>query len=174
MALEYEIWYQDEVHFYRSSTIHRMWAKCGQQPKVKSAPTQEKVAFSGFVNPDTGTLFTNECDRFNYETTMESIDLFIKNHSTEAKILIILDNASWHKKAVRLISENNMYNNVDFLFLPPYSPELNPIERVWRITRKEKTHNRYFEKRSRLRAVLHSYFERFSIPNTKMKSLCKN
>lgn len=42
---EYEVWYQDKVHFYRNSTICRMWAKCGFQPWIKSAPTQEKATF---------------------------------------------------------------------------------------------------------------------------------
>lgn len=168
----FEIWYQDEVHFYRSSTIYRMWAKCGEQPLVKSAPTQEKVAFSGFINPATGVLFTYECEKFNFETTMESIRLFQNEHKSEKKILIILDNASWHKKAVRLMREDKSFSNIDFLFLPPYSPELNPIERVWRITRKEKTHNRFFERIDVLKNTLTSYFKRFKVANTKLMTLC--
>ncbi|MHB1393209.1 MAG: IS630 family transposase [Clostridia bacterium] len=168
----YEIWYQDEVHFYRSSTICRMWSKRGEQPFVRSAPTQEKIAFSGFVNPTTGILYTNECEKFNFETTMQSVRLFLKEHNSDMKQLIILDNASWHKKAVRLMREDKSFCNVEFLFLPPYSPELNPIERVWRITRKEKTHNRFFEKLEVLHSTLILYFERFNTPNSKLQTLC--
>ena len=51
------------------------------------------------------------------------------------KYLIILDNASWHVKAVNMINILPEYadlrEKMEFLFLPPYSPELNPIERVW-------------------------------------------
>ena len=149
-----------------------MWAKCNEQPLVRSAPTQEKVAFSGFINPATGTLFINECEKFNFETIMESTHLFMDEYKSDKKLLIILDNASWHKKAVRLMREDKSYADVDFLFLPPYSPELNPIERVWRITRKEKTHNRFFEKIDVLKNTLTSYFKRFKIPNDKLKTLC--
>jgi len=158
MTKDYEIWYQDEVHFYRSSTICRMWAKRGIQPLVKSAPTQEKIAFSGFVNPATGILFTTECEKFNFETTMEAVRIFLNEYKSDKKQLIILDNASWHKKAVRLMREDISFRGIDFLFLPPYSPELNPIERVWRITRKEKTHNRFFETINILKDTLLSYF----------------
>lgn len=172
MTKDYEIWYQDEVHFYRSSTICRMWAKRGMQPLVKSAPTQEKVAFSGFVNPATGILFTTECEKFNFETTMESVRLFLNEYKSNKKLLIILDNASWHKKAVRLMREDILFRDIDFLFLPPYSPELNPIERVWRITRKEKTHNRFFESINILKDILLSYFGRFKEPNRKLCTLC--
>ena len=149
-----------------------MWAKRGKQPLVRSAPTQEKVAFSGFVNPTTGILFTNECERFNFETSMESIRLFLREHKSDKKRLIILDNAPWHKKAVRLMREDKSFKDVDFLFLPPYSPELNPIERVWRITRKEKTHNRFFEKIDILKSTLTSYFRNFEVPNIKLQTLC--
>ncbi len=169
---EYEIWYQDEVHFYRSSTICRRWSKRGEQPIVRSAPTREKVAFSGFINPANGILFTNKCEKFNFETTMESTCLFLKEHKSDKKLIIILDNASWHKKAVRLMREDEAFSNVCFLFLPPYSPELNPIERVWRITRREKTHNRFFEEIDVLNNILTSYFRRFKVPNMKLRTLC--
>ena len=56
---------------------------------------------------------------------MESIRLFLKEHKSDKKRLIILDNAPWHKKAVRLMREDKSFKDVDFLFLPPYSPELN-------------------------------------------------
>ena len=169
---EHEIWYQDEVHFYRSTTLCRMWSQKGLQPQVKSAPTQEKIAFSGFVNPKTGVLITNECDRFNYETIMQSVKRFIENLSGDTRILVILDNASWHKKAVRLMNIDADFARVEFLFLPAYSPELNPIERVWRITRRERTHNRFFVNLNDLKMVLTSYFEKLRAPNEKLKSLC--
>lgn len=146
-----------------------MWAKCGSQPQIKSAPTQEKAAFSGFINPATGQLIINECEKFNYGTIMESVKMF-RAVQPSKKILIIMDNASWHKKAVRLLQEEG--SDIEFLFLPPYSPELNPIERVWRITRRERTHNRFFEKLSILKSTLLTYFEQFNIPNEKLHTLC--
>lgn len=149
-----------------------MWAKCGCQPQVKSAPTQEKIAFIGYVNPASGQLLTYECSKFNYETIMESVHSFAEQVPDDKKILIVLDNASWHKKAVRLLQESNDYPRIEFLFLPPYSPELNPIERVWRIVRRERTHNRYFDKLSFLITTLKTYFENFTKPNEKLKILC--
>lgn len=146
-----------------------MWAKCGSQPQIKSAPTQEKVAFSGFVNPATGQLVINECRKFNYETIMESVKLFQASQSSK-KLLIIMDNAFWHKKAVRLFREQE--SEIEFLFLPPYFPELNPIERVWRITRRERTHNHFFEKLAALRDTLLTYFDKFNVPNEKLHTLC--
>ncbi len=141
-----EIIYEDEVHFYRGTTITRTHAKKGQQPKINFAPTKEKVAFYGLVNPNTGGLFTSEYTTFNYETFIASIKEYMKVKPSEKQIVVVLDNASWHKKGVRLLKEENyLPGKLEFLFLPAYSPDFNPIERVWKITRRKRTHNRYFE-----------------------------
>jgi len=102
----------------------------------------------------------------------KSVKSFAENLPDDKKILVILDNASWHKKAVRLIRENKDFIGVEFLFLPAYLPELNPIERVWRITRRERTHNRFFEKLKILQTVLTKYFESFRVPDERLKTLC--
>jgi transposase len=57
-----------------------------------------------------------------------------------------MDNAPWHKKTIRLVQEeaqpeySDIRESVIFIKVPPYSPDLNPIEQVWRITRRENTH----------------------------------
>ena len=56
--------------------------------------------------------------------------------------------------------------------MPPYSPDLNPIEQVWRITRREVTHNRYFKTLDLLAKKLDSYFEKLSVRNPKLMDLC--
>ncbi|AUS98019.1 hypothetical protein CDQ84_18525 [Clostridium thermosuccinogenes] len=124
---DYEIWYLDEVHFYRSTTICRMWAKRGCQPKVKSAPTQEKVAFIGYINPLTGELITNECNKFNYETVIESVKSFTEYVPSDKKILIVLDNAPWHKKAVRLLRASNEYPRLEFILFKAPNVKLRTL-----------------------------------------------
>ncbi len=58
-----------------------------------------------------------------------------------------MDNAPWHKKAIRLIADEHLdeysdvFDKIEFIKLPPNSPDLNPIEQIWRITRRENTHH---------------------------------
>ena len=63
---------------------------------------------------------------------------------SRTKSNLIMGNAPWHKKATRLIETKEEYadiqNAVTIVSLPPYSPYLNPIEQMWRVTRREKTH----------------------------------
>ena len=60
----------------------------------------------------------------------------------------------------------------DFISLPLYSPDLNPIEQVWRITRKERTHNRFFPDSDTLTEAVDSFFDSLSMPNEKLRNLC--
>lgn len=160
------------------STITRGWYRKGSRPKVKSYPGHKSVAYSGFVIPETGELFVTKPEWFNYETTIASIREFIGScHIDEGKHLyLVMDNAPWHKKAKRLIMDDPEYadikKSVTIVFLPPYSPDLNPIEQVWRVTRREKTHNRFWESLGKLVDVLDNWFDSFRKPNEKLSTLC--
>ena len=89
-----------------------------------------------------------------------------------------MDNAPWHKKTFRMIETEkrpeyaDIRENVTFVKLPPYSPDLNPIEQVWRITRRENTHNVFFATISILEDTVDSAFEPWAKPNNQLKSLC--
>ena len=170
--------FQDEAHFTVGATITRQWFPKGSCPKVRSCPGRKSVAYSGFVIPETGQLFTVKPDWFNFETTIDSIRQFMASITLEAgkKLHLIMDNAPWHKKAKRLIEADEKYADIRKVItlesMPPYSPDLNPIEQVWRITRREKTHNRYWSGLPRLVSILDEWFQGFSAPNDKLSTLC--
>jgi transposase len=77
---------------------------------------------------------------------------------------MVLDNASWHKQAVKNL-EAQFPNSFKALFLPPYSPDLNPIERLWRLTRRCCTHNKYFDCLEILKNVVEAFFSKFAGAN---------
>ena len=172
--------FQDEVHFQAQTTITRVWAKKGSEPKVMSKPGKNNAAYSGFVIPETGELVVTKPDWLNFETVIQSLRDFLlaKPCPDGKKYCVILDNAPWHKKAIRLIWKEELDEYADirekmnYLSLPPYSPDLNPIEQIWRKTRREKTHNKYFALLSKLVEVLDDYFASFFLPNKLLKSLC--
>ena len=145
-----------------------------------SKPGKQNVAYSGFLIPETGELLVVKPEWFNYETVIHSFRFFLQNAELEEgkKFCLVLDNAPWHQKAIRLIwkEEQPEYQDIrdkmTFINLPPYSPDLNPIEQVWRITRREVTHNRYFSSKEVLESTLDEYYATLSEPNEKLASLC--
>lgn len=172
--------YQDEVHFQAQTTITASWYKKGSAPQVKSLPGNHKVSYSGFIRPDTGALFVTCPDWFTYITTISGFREFIKANPIEEgkKFAMMVDNAPWHKKAIRLIEDVNNLEYADirekivFVKLPPYSPDLNPIEQVWRITRKENTHNIFFKSKEDLKQTVDAAFAQWAMPNSQLRSLC--
>lgn len=151
-----------------------------REPKEKSFPGNNKVSYSGFVIPDTGEQFVSKPERFNYETTIESIRDFLQAYPAPEgkKYALVMDNTPWHKKTKRLIQEESLeeYSDilgaVEFIKLPPYSPDLNPIEQVWRITRKENTHNVFFSSKDELANTVDNAFSEWSKPNDQLRTLC--
>ena len=172
--------HQDEVHFQMQPNVTRKWTEKGTKLKVMSKPGKQSIAYSGFVFPDDGTLFVTKPGWFTYETVIQCFrDLIEAIPLPEGvRFCVILDNAPWHQKAIRLIWGDKLDEYQDirdkmcYLRLPPYCPHLNPIEQVWRITRREVTHNRYFPSLDKLIGKLDAYYAKYSRPNEKFRSLC--
>ena len=163
-----------------TTSVTRKWVVKGSKPKVKSAPCRKSVPYSGYVIPQTGELIVTKPSWFNYETVIDSFRQLLKTYpSADGKrIYLILDNASWHKKAVRLVQTQalpeyqDIRDKMTLIFLPPYSPDLNPIEQMWRITRREVTHNTYFANAQILEDTLDTHFSAYREPNDKLTALC--
>ena len=172
--------FQDEVHYQVQTSVTTKWALKGSKPKVMSKPGKQSVAYSGYLIPDTGELIVNKPGWFNYETVIQSFRDFIAAvpSKNDGKYCMVLDNAPWHKKAIRLIwteelpEYQDIREKMTYLNLPPYSPDLNPIEQVWRITRREMTHNRYYPSIESLETALDEYYSIFRKPNAKLSALC--
>jgi len=167
-----QLWAEDEVHFQRHSSLTRMWSLKGQQPHVLSASTRQKVGFFGAINLGTGRLLTKKASTFNADTFGVFLRYLLQH--TRGKIFLILDNATWHRaRDLRDFFAKNQ-NRLVRIFLPTYSPELNPIERVWRIARRQVTHNRYFRSMEDLEIALTSHFAKWQKPNNTLRVLCAN
>lgn len=130
---------QDEVYFRAQTSVTRMWTIKGSGPKVMSNPGNDSLSYSGYVIPKTGELVVSKSSWFNYESVIQSFRDFLKAKpcSDVKRYCMILDSVSWHKKAIRLVwleqqaEYADIRERMDYLNLPPYSPDLNPIEQVW-------------------------------------------
>jgi transposase len=87
-------------------------------------------------------------------------------------MVVVLDNARWHRAKVLQPWLNKHRKHLRLDFLPPYSPELNAIERVWKLTRRLRTHNRYFPVLDDLVQTVFDQFESWRGPNETLRRLC--
>ena len=85
---------------------------------------------------------------------------------------MVLDNVAYHhsKKITGWLRKNV---KLELFFLPPYSPDLNAIERAWWYMRKKITHNRYVKTLKERKVQFWKMFSHFLVPNPQLKSVCQ-
>lgn len=170
----YEIYFEDECHFQRNTTIVRAWFLKGTTPEIKSPPVREKISILGAMGMDNGQLITMKADIFNAVSFKTFVKKIIKKAETRRKILLVLDNARFHHALINKKFLESVKDRIQLLYLPAYSPELNPIESFWKKTRRGVTHNRYFESLKEEGECLDHFFNKFKNPNDILTSLSAN
>jgi hypothetical protein len=129
-----------------SSTVHA--AVCGSRrksriPVLLHAPTRKSVGYFGAVCLRNGRfVFRREAEKFNGETCWQFLQQLCRaSRVAGRRVVVISDNAPYHHSRIHKPWREEHAGRFDLDFLPPYSPELNPIERVWKLTRRLCLHN---------------------------------
>jgi hypothetical protein len=167
------MWFMDECRFQQHGSRLAAWFPPEEKdPVTKHAPVRKKVGIIGAVRANDGTLVTCEQDKFNAVTIESFLTELVEYRDEHKTMIVILDNARFHhaKALSGWLKQHSEYFHLDFL--PPYSPELNPIERVWKLTRRLCTHNQYFEQLDQLRQAVFSTFQEWFCPNPVLVQLC--
>ena len=170
---EISLWAEDECHFNLHGSSTRIWAPKGERPIQLFAPGRKKVGYFGATNLTTGQLEYQRAECFNAATFKDFLSGLLEIHNQiRKKICLIVDNARWHHaKIIGEFLEKNK-DKLILLFLPPYSPEQNPQERVWKQTRRKATHNKYFETELSLIIAVENQFYQWRKPNNELWNLC--
>lgn len=121
-----DIWFADETGIDGEPRPRRRWAPKGSKPKVVHNGDHIRMSIIGAVCPRSGEFFGIEVPYSDSET----FQIFLNEAAKcikpiRDKNVLVLDNASWHKK------KTLNWHFFEPLYLPPYSPDLNPIERIW-------------------------------------------
>jgi len=86
-------------------------------------------------------------------------------------VIVIADNARYHHAKIHKPWREKCSKKFEIMFLPPYSPELNPIERVWKLTRRLAVHNRYFPSLESVSDAIEFVFNNWVSGNKTLKKL---
>ena len=131
--------YQDEAGFGRISKLGSCWAPMEVRPHVNSHYIREFRYCYGAVDAQTGDSFFLIAGGCNTEWTKEVLRQVSQAYPDDY-ILLVMDNAIWHKSSTLEIP-----SNIELAFIPPYTPEMNPIEQVWKEIRKRGFKNKAFQ-----------------------------
>ena len=127
-----ELWYSDETGIEGDPRPRRRWAERGKKTRVTKNGDHIRMNVTGMVCPRTGQFYALEFSHSDAETFQAFLDHANKDLTLQRpRNLLICDNASWHKNS------QLQWGRFEPMFLPPYSPDLNPIERLWRLLKAE-------------------------------------
>jgi hypothetical protein len=132
-----DIWFADESGFEGDPRPRKRWDKKGRKTRVTKNGGHLRINVIGMVCPRSGEFFAIEAshsDSATYQAFLDEADKSISFQRTTH--ILIMDNASWHKR------KTTNWHNWQPMYLPPYSPDLNPIERIW-LTMKARWFNNY-------------------------------
>jgi transposase len=142
-----EVWAEDEARLGLKPITRRVWWLRGCRPHSCGRTKYEWLYVYGFARPGTGETFTVILPRVNVERMADALVAFAAHADPEGKklLLLVVDNAGWHT-AGRL----TVPPNVRLHFLPPCTPELQPVEPFWALVR-EAVANDTFDRLTDLR-----------------------
>jgi transposase len=112
------------------------------------------------------------CKVFNAQTFQHFLERLVRHRTPRRRMILVLDNARYHHAVLLRPFLHQHTTHLRLLFLPPYSPQLASIERVWKLTRRLATHNRYFATLSEVLRAVNACFDRWRRPNEVLQRLC--
>lgn len=129
---EIDVWYLDETGVEADPRPKKRWAPKGKKIKVTKNGGHLRMNVTGMVCPRTGSFYSLEFTHVDKDVFQVFLDHANKDIQLERpKNIVVCDNATWHK------AKSLNWGNFEVLFLPPYSPDLNPIERLWQLMKAE-------------------------------------
>lgn len=163
-------YYADEFNVSWLPTLRKLWSPKGQQVMIPT-PGQPKVHYGlGAVNYHTGETVVIIRRRKRRKEVAELLEALLEKHPQET-IYVAWDNASTHQDEEIEAVVRGVAGRLILLYLPTYSPWLNPIEMLWRHFRREVTHCELFQTLRDLISASYDFFNRYNLVPDKTLSL---
>ncbi|GHO87688.1 hypothetical protein KSZ_56940 [Dictyobacter formicarum] len=123
-----ELWAMDEHRIGLKPILRRIWVRKGSRPRVGVQQRYEWLSLYGFVHPHSGRTEWLILPTVDLEMMNLALAHFAQavGASNDKHIALVLDQAGWHASALLQVPQG-----LHLIFLPPYSPELQPCERLW-------------------------------------------
>ena len=152
-----ELWFQDEARIGQKNSLTRVWGQTGGRPAAPKDLGFASAYLFGAVCPKAGkgaALIMPLCNTTAMNHHLSEISSQV---ATDAHAVVILDGAGWHRSQGLVVPDN-----ITLLPLPPYSPELNPVERVWHYLRSHWLANSVFPSLADIMDACETAWQRFA------------
>lgn len=165
------ICFMDAVHPQHNTKSEYAWIKSGQCREVQSNTGRRRMNINGAMNahqPEEVTIV--ESETINAQSTQALFEKLLEVYSDKDDIYIVADNARYYTNAT-LKKWLEEHPKIKILHLPPYSPNLNLIERLWKFMRKKVINSHYYAKFDDFKAAIWNFFTHIRQYKDDLKSL---
>jgi len=135
--------FMDGMHPTHNIKTGKAWIKVGKKKEVLSNSGRQRCNLNGFYNPFTQEVLVKDYASINAQATIDSYEELEAFYPNKATIYVIIDNARYYKNS--MVQEWLKTSRIEPIYLPPYSPNLNLIERFWKCLKKEMILNTYYK-----------------------------
>jgi transposase len=163
--------FMDATHPRHNPVISYGWIKREEAPPVKSNTGRRRVNANGAIDVPRLSAEIRFDDTIDATSTLALFERIERAHPQAKRITIICDNARCYRS--QAVSDYLEHSQIDLLFLPPYSPNLNLIERFWKLFKRQVLYNRYYEAFDDYKAACQQFFENPDSYESQLRSLLK-
>jgi len=162
-----EVWFQDEARFGQQGTLTRVWAKTGSRPRTVRQTQYEYLYVLGAVCPASGQSVGLMAPYLDTIMVNRFLAQFAQELTPGVHAVMIGDQAGFH-------TANNLQvpSNVTLIELPPYSPELNPVENLWHYLRSHYWANRDYKNYDALMDAATHAWRKAALDSEIIKTVC--
>lgn len=130
---ETELYYFDESGFSQASSLPYAWSPIGQPLELPAFSHSRRLNVLGFLSRQGKLVYHTTTDTVTTSVVIEAFDRLLEQKSPQSFAIVVLDNASIHRSALfKSKALEWRAQRLHVIFLPPYSPELNLIEMLWK------------------------------------------
>ena len=133
---------------------------------------RQRININGALDADTHAVITREDDSINALSTIALLEQVEANYPWAVIIYVICDNAKYYRS--KWVGKFLETSQIQLVFLPSYSPNLNWIERLWKFMKKKVLYNKYYEKFDTFKEVTLGFFENIQQYKPELDSLLTN
>ena len=164
------VFFADAVHPQHNTRSTWGWIAQGKEREVPTVSGRNRLNINGVVNAQSPSeVLVVESERINAQSTWELYQKLENAYPDKQKIYVICDNARYYKN--KELTEKLKNSRIVQVFLPPYSPNLNLIERLWKFMRKQAIDNRFVRTFDEFRQQVRDFFDHIAQYKTKLETL---
>ena len=136
------VFFADSTHPMLNPVLSAGWIKKGAEFKVKTNSGRQRVNINGAIEIKSLDVISRSCEKVNKNSICDLLRAIRSKHPKERVLHLVLDNAPYNRSYK--VQKLALKLKIKILYLPPYSPNLNPIERFWKFVKRRVMANTYF------------------------------